>query len=475
MSRISNLMSVGRRSMMNAQTGLHTVSHNIANKETEGYSRQRTETVTSTPIGKGKLRIGRGARAAVVRRVNNPFLEKQLAREMTDLNTSKGRQEGLSGLESIFNEQMVEGFSQSLTKFFNAFRELSTNPESMPVRTLVKESGIALQKNFQSMSSQLNDMSKSIDSQLRLSAGELNGYMQEFADLNQKIMEVEVSGGWANDERDRRDLLLKKMGEILDIKSAEGDDGTVTVQTASDAILVVGNTAARVEAISTPAREGKSEGSMDLVFYHHDYADPLNITDRIKGGRLGGLLESRSGDLSAVQEDVDSLAYALAAEVNSYHKQGYNAYNQTGVLFFSPLDGKEGAAQRLSVNSEVMADVGRIAAGADPNRPGDNRVANAIGQLQYQKSVFPGGLSLSEFYQGLVGEIGVKANQVNNAVEAQDKIVKQLDHMRESISGVSLDEEAAKMIEMQKQFDASARMIRTADEILETVINLRRY
>ena len=164
-----------------------------------------------------------------------------------------------------------------------------------------------------------------------------------------------------------------------------------------------------------------------------------------------------------------------ATEVNNFHSQGYNSYNQTGVLFFEPLGGKDEAASRIRLNSEVMADVGRISAGADPNRPGDNRVSNAIGQLQYQKSVFPGGMSLAEFYNGLVGEIGVKANQINNNVASQEGVVKQLNHMRESISGVSLDEEAAKMIEMQKAFDASARVIRTADEILETVINLRRY
>lgn len=475
MSRVSHMMSVGRRSMMNAHTGLRTVSHNIANKETEGYSRQRVETTTALPESAGKVRVGRGARAAVVRRINNPYVEKQLAREMNQLATSQGRQQGLAGLEELFNEHQVDGFSKNLTKFFNAWRDLSNNPESYPKRAMVKASGVALKNDFENMVSGLNDMYENIDSQISLSVEELNGLTAEMAELNQRVMEVEISGGFANDERDRRDLLIKKIGEIVDVQWAEGDDGSVTLQTASDAILVVGSIANRLEAVETPARVGKPEGSMDIVYYHHDYADPLVVTDRIMGGKIGGLLSSRSSELGDITKNINGLANGLVTEINKYHVQGYNAYNQTGISFFEPISDPANAATTLNINPEIMADVGRISAGLDPNRPGDNRIANAIEQIQYSKGIFPGGLSLADFYHGLVGEIAVSANQVNSAVEVQENAVRQLKTLRESISGVSLDEETAKMIEMQKLFDASARVIRTADEILETVINIRRY
>lgn len=469
------MMSVGKRSMMNAHTGLRTVAHNIANKETEGYSRQRVETTSALPESSGKVRVGRGARAAVVRRINNPYVEKQLAREMNQLATAHGRQQGLAGLEDLFNEHQVDGFSKNLTKFFNAWRDLSNNPESYPKRAMVKAAAIALTNDFETMAGGLGDMYESIDSQIGLSIGELNGLTAEMADLNQRVMEVEISGGFANDERDRRDLLIKKIGEIVDVQWAEGDDGSVTLQTASDAILVVGSIANRLEAVETPARVGKPEGTMDIVYYHHDYADPLVVTDRILGGKLGGLLSSRSGDLGAITENINGLANAMVSEINKYHIQGYNAYNQTGINFFEPVADSANAALSLTVNPEIMSDVGRISAGIDPNRPGDNRIANAIEQIQYSKGIFPGGLSLADFYHGMVGEIAVSANQVNSSVEVQENAVRQLKMLRESISGVSLDEETAKMIEMQKLFDASARVIRTADEILETVINIRRY
>jgi flagellar hook-associated protein 1 FlgK len=296
MGRVSSLMTVGRRSMMNSQTGLHTVGHNIANKETEGYSRQRTETYANGAQGSGKRRIGMGARAATVRRTNNPYLERQLGNERSELATAQGRQQGLSRIEQVYNEQTVEGFNSTLTTFFNAFRELSTNPESMPRRTAVKAAAESLVSDFRNVASQLNEVSGDINSQLQISVHDMNSLTTEIAKLNEQIQEVELTGGWANDERDRRDLLIKKLGEVVDINWAEGEDSTVTISTAQDALLVVGGTANVVQAVATPAREGKDEGDFDVVYYHHEYAEPLVLTDRIKGGKLGGLLSVRSGN-----------------------------------------------------------------------------------------------------------------------------------------------------------------------------------
>jgi flagellar hook-associated protein 1 len=475
MARISSLMSVGRRSMMNSQTGLHTVGHNIANKETEGYSRQRTETHAGMAMGEGKVRIGMGARAASVERTNNPYLEKQIGHERSELATAEGRQQGLSRLEQIYNEQTVEGFNKSLSEFFNAFRELSTNPESMPRRTAVRAAADSLSKDFHNINTQLGDVRKDINSQLKISVTDMNSLTNEIATLNKQIQEVEIGGGYANDERDRRDLLLKKLGELADIKWTEGEDSTVTVSMANDALLVVGSTASHLEAVSTAAREGKAEGDYDVVYYHSDYARPLVLTDRIQGGRMGGLLSVRTGELNQLKDGMDRLAYTITNEVNEAHAQGYNAYNQSGVMFFDPLTDHQGAAENIRVNAQIMSDSGRVAAGMDPNRPGDNRVALYIAELQYSKPVMGGSQSIDEFYNGIVGELGIKNQAINRRVEVKQGIVNQLDNLRESISGVSLDEEAAKMIEMQKHFDAAARLIRTADEIMETVINIKRY
>src|SRR3954469_2269587 len=208
MSRIWSMMDVGRRSMMNSQTALSTAGHNIANKSTEGYSRQRVEMLTNEPIGEGKLRIGMGARAGMVTRTNNGFLEKQIEREGNNLGFLDARSEMLGRVEQVYNEQVNQGLNHSLGQFFNSFRELSNNPESLATRTQVKESAIGIANDFKKVHDQLGDIQKDADFRVATKVNEINQLTKEIATLNEKIQVVELGGVPANDERDRREVLL---------------------------------------------------------------------------------------------------------------------------------------------------------------------------------------------------------------------------------------------------------------------------
>lgn len=474
-ARIGTSMNVGQRAMMNSQAALQTVSHNIANKNTEGYSRQQVETFSNFPNGAGKMRVGTGARAVTVQRVNNPYLEKQLAGEKSQLGFLNGQNVALMRLEQVYNEQQVDGLNSSIGKFFNSFRELSTNPESMPKRIAVKESADLLVRDFNRVGEQLADIRKEANGQAQVQVNEINSVTQEIASLNMQVQKVEIGGGFANDERDRRDALLKNLGELIDIKWAEGKDSTVTISTADDAILVVGNEARKLEAVSTPGRENKAEGDFDIMYYHNEYAEPMVLTDRIRGGKLGGLLSVRDGDVTEFERKIDMLSFEIANRVNDLHRQGHNAYNQRGEDFFSHVGGQDGASGTIKINPTILGDVGRIVAGADPNSPGDNRIANMISDVQHSKSMLDGATSIDEYYNGMVAELGLRTQNINGMVATQEGVVNQLENLRESYSGVNIDEEIASMIQWQKQFDASARIIRTADEMLDTVINIRRY
>lgn len=474
-SRITTAMNIGQRAMMNSQTALHTVSHNIANRQTEGYSRQKTETFTNFPYGHGKLRNGTGASAASIQRVNNPYIERQLGNEKSQLAFLQGQTKSMAQLEQVYNEQSVEGLNASMVDFFNSFRELSTNPESMPKRIAVKETADLLTRDFKNVSEQLRDIRGDANAEVAVHVNEINSITHEIAALNGQIQRVEAGGGFANDERDRRDLLIKNLGELTDIKWAEGEDRTVTISTGNNAILVVGLDAKRIEAIPTPGNEKKAEGDYDVVYYHHEYAEPLVLTDRIRGGKLGGVLSVRDGDVGDFKNKIDTMAFGLAQAVNDVHSQGYNAFNTSGTMFFEPMTSAKNAAESIAINAQILGDVGQIAAGFDPNLPGDNRVANQIAELQHKKGLFDGNSSVDEYYNGIVAELGLKAQKANHHAEVQEGVVKQLENLRESISGVNIDEEVASMIEWQKQFDASARVIRTADEMLDTVLNIKRY
>lgn len=468
MSKISAMMDTGKRSLSNSQTALQTVGHNIANKSTEGFSRQRVELTTNVPITEGKLQIGMGARAGVVTRINNPWLEKQIQREGMNMGFHDSRADALGRVEQIYNEQANKGLNQYMSDFFNSFKELSNNPESLASRTLVRESSVAMVNDFSRVVGQLRAVQEDLDGQIKTTVDEVNQIAKEIASLNEKIQTVEVQGAPANDERDRRDLLLKKLGEKIDISWAESKEGIVTVTAGRTAILVTGTGALELKAQKTDTRD-RTE-----VFFMGTSGNPANITQQISGGRIGGALEVRDRIVEDLLTSVDNLAYTLAKEVNTAHIEGFDKNGRQGVLFFDMPESVKGAATAISLNKTIFNDVGRIAAGAQAGASGDNTVANVISSIQYSQVMDGGSSTLDDYYNTQVGQIGSLTQRAMKSQESQKNVLSQLSNIRESISGVSLDEETTKMIEYQKTYDASARLIKTADEMFDTILNLKR-
>jgi flagellar hook-associated protein 1 FlgK len=474
MAKIVGMMDIGKRSMMNSKAALHTVGHNIANKETEGFSRQRVELQTNEPHGIGNLRMGTGAKPVKVTRVNNPHLERQIAQEKSKLGYLDGQSDAMVRVEQVYNEQLVEGLNSSISKFFNAVRELTANPENMAARTHMAESGKVLASDFHRTYNSLKDIRRDLDERAKTEVMGINEITREIASLNEKIQAVELSGAHANDERDRRDLLIKKLGEKINIRWAEGDGGQVTITAGNTAVLVSGYEAKELTVAGTPARGAKAEGGADIFYKNTKDSTPIVITDQLKSGALGGILSIRDEFMHGLMEGLNDMARTLSQNVNEIHRVGYNAYDQTGIDFFHVKETNEGAAATMEVNRAILDDAAKIATAGQPGAPGDNRIVNAISDLQMRKIMNDGQAGIDEFYQALVGRVGVVTNRIQNEHETQSNMIKQLNNIRESISGVSLDEETTKMIEYQKAFDASAQLIRAADEMLETIISLKR-
>ena len=474
MSKINGMMDLGKRSMMNSQTALSTVGHNIANRTTEGYSRQRVEIQTAEPIGHGKLRIGQGSKTAAVTRVNNPYLEKQIAKERSTQGYFGGMTDAMTRVEQVYNEQMNKGLNNYVGEFFNSFREFANNPESLATRTQVKETAAALVRDFRRVHTQLTEVQRDIDQQIETHVNQINDLTGEIAKLNEKIQIVQNSGGPANDERDRRDLLVKQLGEKINIRYAEGTDGAVTITAGNSALLVAGNEWKPMSVHPTPESDTKGEGHFDIFLKNSPQTAEVKVTDQLTGGALGGLLEVRDVTIRELKGDVDQMAYTLGTTVNELHGRGYDMYSRPAGNFFSmPLETKNAAAL-IDVETSVMEDPGRIAGAAQERAPGDNRIANSISQLQFEGVLNENSNTMDEFYNSMVGKVGIQTKRAALSHDNQKNIVGQLTNIRESVSGVSLDEEATKLIEFQKAFDASARLIRTADEMFDTVLSLKR-
>lgn len=471
MAKVHGLLDVGRRSMQLSQSALNTTSHNIANKSTEGYSRQRVDLSTAPAINDGRFRQGTGAMMAGINRVNNPWLEKQIEKEGSNFSFLDAKSNALSGLENVLNEQNVEGINASISKFFNSFRDLANNPESAVPRTQVREAAQTLISTLQDAKRQIDSAAEGVSKTIALNVEHVNSAAKEIAELNEKIMNVEITGGQANDERDRRDLLVKKLSEKMNVSYAEDPKtGMLNVTAGKTAVLVAGTTSTNLRA-----SESEFEG-MRIKYDLSENGTAFDITDQFTGGIVGASLSvvGENGEINQLSSGLQEMAYKIASEVNKVHQEGFDRYNQTGKSFFEmPQDGSF-SIDNMSLNKEILKDVGVIAVASRPDAPGDNTVANVLQNLQFQKIMGDGQYSFDNFYNSKVGEIGLLAQKTTSAMESQKNTLDQLKNTRESISGVNMDEEAAKMIEFQKSFEASARMIRIADEMFDTVLNLKR-
>jgi flagellar hook-associated protein 1 FlgK len=329
-------------------------------------------------------------------------------------------------------------------------------------------------EDFHRIHNQLLAVQKDVDGLVKATVTEVNGYVKEIASLNEKIQMLEIQNSTANDERDRRELVVKKLGELVNIRWAEGDNGKITVTAGNNALLVSGYEYNELFVRPTPANDTKREGNVDVFFRNGPKGSEFLVTNQFTGGTLGGALEVRDRTINELHGKLDHMAFAVQDQINDLHQFGYDKYGNTGMDFFQPLEGQYDAAFDIKVNEKILNDPGHIAAGLAKDAPGDNRVANAIAALQHEKIFNDNTTTADDFFNGLVGEFAVMTKKNRMAVEHQKNIVDQLKNVRESVSGVSLDEETTDMVKFQKAFDASARLIRTADEMFDTVLNLKR-
>ncbi len=471
MAKINGLLEMGRRGLSLSQSAIQTTSHNINSKDVEGFSRQRAEIQTNPAMGAGPTRVGTGAKLAGITRAHDPILERQLEKEGAAFSRLDQKAQGLNRLESALNEQSVKGLSDSIGNFFNSFREMANNPESSITRTQVRESAIALVNQFQRAQSQIKDVSTHMNKNIEYSVVEVNSMAKEIADLNERIQRVEIDGAKsANDERDHRDALLKKMAEKIDISySEDARTGIVNVTAGRSVNIVVGGSYSQLRT------KENENGQMTIIHELSPGGTQIDISDQFAKGKIGAALEVRDVHTAGLVKNLNDLAQNIATEVNRAHSEGYDRYNNKGADFFNlNLQNGQFAIENLSVSRDIVNDVSRIAVAAQPNAPGDNTVANVIQNLQMRPLMGNGKYTYDDFYNSKISELGVLNQRANTELATQENAVIQLKNIRESISGVNMDEEATNLMEFQKSFEASARLVRTADEMFDTVLNLKR-
>ena len=495
-------LELARRALESQQTALDITGHNIANANTAGYSRQIAnlqQTVPSSIPSMGhNLSIGTGVTVASIERARDLFVDRQFRWETSKQQYWEGRQDTLVKIEGLLNEPSNNSLHDDLDKFWNAWSDLSKNPENLGSRSVILERAASVADTLHHIDQQITEMQKGLDSSVRVQIKQVNVYAKQLQDLNAQIKRAEVAGDNPNDLKDKRDAIVDELGQIVNVRVVESKDNTFTDRNVSVFKLYIGSdsTSNQILVDDTTAYQ-LEEPVVDGKFASVKWAagHPLGNIDVNLGDKQGKLQanllmrgldpDNTSGQpketayLVYLRDKYNELARGIAEAVNAIHATGIDKNGVNGGLpFFVSTDGNPVTAANIKVNSDLTSDPWKIATGQTTY--GDGIIAKAISSLSTGWQGFQeitgltppvDAASFGDYYGAAIAELGVDVQQANRMKEGQDVLVTHMFSQRESISGVSLDEEMTNLVKFQKTYSAAARLVTMMDDMLDTIVN----
>ncbi len=462
MTHLFGLLQIGTSALLSQQRAVNVTGHNIANVNTPGYSRQRVGMETTTPAESPVGTIGFGVRTTIVERVYDRFLGVQLNQENANLGRWEAQQGTLDRVEVVFDETSGYGLNQALSEFWSGWQDLAMNPSGGVERAVLAGAGQNLADTIRREYADLERIRTDTDASLAAGVAEINRLTASIADLNQKILRIEAGGtDIANDYRDRRDLALKELSALIDIQSFEDSAGRAVVSVGSGRTLVESGNHYEL-AVRPNATTGRAE-----LMWPDVGGGWTDISGEVRAGKIGGWLDVRDGKIADYMSRLDELARNLISEVNALHAAGAGAEGTTGIDFFSG----SGAAD-MAVDAAILADVNTIAAAAAGAPAGDGSNALLIAGLQTAATM--SGVSFEAAANALVSGVGNDVREAKAYAGHQSDMLAYLENYRESVSGVSLDEEMVNLIKYQAAYNAAAKMITMAQDMLDSLLNMKR-
>ena len=451
-----------------SQAGLQTVSHNVSNADTEGYSRQRVDLAAYDPQQRAGFQVGRGGYVDNVSRVHERYLDYQVNRDRTLQGYYNGREGVVGMVERLYSEAAEPTIGGSLDDFFNSARELSQDPSSFGARREFVQSADNVANAFQTLDRDLRTVQRGIDDTLADRLDSINRQAAIVGEMNARIVETEVDGSQSNDFRDRRDRAIREIAKLVDVNVFPQEDGTVSVQVANRYTLVQQEQVARLEGVPNAA----NAGLLDIEYVSVSGAR-TDVTRRLDEGEIGGLLDTRDTVIAGQLADLDELAFTFVNEVNAIHRVGVGLDGVGARDLFTALPGQQFAAASIAVDAAIEADPLRVGAAIDPTvLPGDNRNLLDIAALQNTNQAALGSVPFNRRYAQLLHDVGATAQLNAQRAEFHDVRASQSEALRESVVGVSIDDEMIDLTKFQKHFEASSKVVTTVQSLLDTILQL---
>ena len=454
MPGLFGIYNLAAQSLLSYQAAINTAGHNVANAATEGFHRQRVDLRSNLPERTQFGALGTGVDIGSIHRIEDRFIEYAIQREIPILARFSSRSDALSQSQLAFGEPSDSGLTTMLDEFLGGWSDLASSPEDSGARESVVRLGVSLADSVRNARNRLVVQQESITAEIARAVDDVNRQATELEHLNQNILASARNGVVPADLEDRRDLLIHGLAETIGATAHVEANGTATVRVGGR-LLVQLETADRLDfdlALSDlPTLQGRELR-----------------TDQIDG-RIGGLLQVRDEDLAGSIRRLDEFVIRLAQDVNDLHRQGSDGYgNRAADFFVIPVldpDRVGQAAASLEVNQLLLADSRRVAAGTT-GAEGDNAIALDIAALRNEVN------GPATLLRSLVVDLGARARESEDLALGQAIVVDSFRSQQESVSGVSLDEEAAGLLRFQRSYEAAARIMTMVDEMTRTLLSV---
>jgi len=327
---MAGVLNIGVSALLSFQRSLSTTGHNIANSETEGYSRQRVEFGTQAPRLTGVGWMGSGVHVTQVQRMYDDFMATQMRTTQSAASQLETYHTQASRIDDIIADPNI-GLDPAIQDFFDAMNVLADDPTSIPSRQVLLSDAQSLVDRFHDLYGQLDDSRQMMNRQMVSVASEITSLAESIAELNQDIVEAYgLSGGSdPNDLLDRREVLLNHLAEKVDISVVAQDNGAWNVFVGKGQALVMESYAATIGTAS----DANDIGQLDIVYAGRSGSQI--ITSQLTGGEIGGLLSFRDEILDPAQNRLGLIAVGMSDRINSQHQLGLDLNGQFGGNMFN--------------------------------------------------------------------------------------------------------------------------------------------
>jgi flagellar hook-associated protein 1 FlgK len=444
---------------------MSVAGNNVANANTPGYARQIANLAANPGVGAlGAGGIGTGVSLVNITQARDQFVERQMPNALAAQSRSQTESDALSALTAL-NPDLEGGLPTEIGAFYSSLQTWSQNPGDPALRQNVLGNTQALVTSFNQTASAISSARTGLDASITGKVSEINAAAKSLADINKQIEIAKAAGGQPNDLLDQRQTAIDTLATLTGATPYTDAAGEVSMALPGGTALVVNGSAGSFSAVPDPA----NNGLLMLRLNRADGSPPTSWDGTTLGGTMGGLFAARDGALKTAADSVDDLAFNMATTLNTLQQNGYDVNSNPGAALFILPATATGAAAQIRVNPALTA-LGLASASTSPAATGDN--TNVLAMIGTQSAPLLSGANPAATMQTIVTAFGTSSSQADALAAHDTAMATNLQNLRDATAGVSIDEEMINLTKAQRAYEAVAKVISTANQMLDTLMSI---